>query len=72
MILEKVFEEELDVVEETDEWWEGIEAEFEVEGYNSKTDEFHWSEMSYNRIPNKTDFFYFEEEETEEDDDLFG
>jgi hypothetical protein len=61
----------LDLLEENDDWWEGIEAEFETEGYNSKTGEYHWLEMSYNSIPKKTNFFYFEEE-PEEDDDLFG
>lgn len=36
------------------------------DGYNPKTGEYHWTEMSYYKIPQKTDYFIFDEEGDEE------
>lgn len=45
----------LDWVEAEDEFWDEFE-DYE-EGYNRKTGEYHWIELSYYTIPLKTNHF---------------
>ena len=44
---------------EDDEFWEELSNDMEELGYNPKTKEFEWREMSHYRYEKKTDFFYY-------------
>lgn len=56
--------------EEDDGFWDNLSEDMEEEGYNSKTGEYHWTEMSYYRYAgyNWTHDFLYKEIEEDEDE----
>lgn len=58
----------LELLSEDEEYPDTFDFHFgdEEDGYDDKTGEYYWIDMSYYRLPQKTNHFIFEEREDEE------